>query len=159
MDTIESGDEMVSWSDNYATGIELIDAQHKELVNLTNELFRACLTGREAVKAAFKEAMSRMVDYVNFHFTVEMELLARINYPGLAGHKKQHDELIKKILAASKSFDGGRKFVANKFVRTLKDWIFGHIAISDKKYADYVADQKSKGLLTDQMLGGAACNM
>jgi len=132
----------------------LIDAQHKELVNLTNQLYRACLTNREAIKAVFREAMSHMVEYVNFHFTAEMELLARINYPAYAEHKKQHDELVKKILNASKSFDGGRKFVANKFVRTLKDWIFSHIAISDKKYADYIAEQKSKGLLTDEMLGG-----
>jgi len=153
MNIIESTDELVSWSDNYATGIEQIDAQHRELVNLTNELYRACLTGREAIKATFREAMSRMVDYVHFHFSTELELLTRINYPGLAEHKKQHDELVKKILTASKSFDGGRKFVANKFVRTLRDWIFGHIAISDKEYAAYVADQKDKGLLTDQMIG------
>jgi hemerythrin len=145
---------LVVWSEKYATGIELIDAQHKELVKLTNELYRACVDGREAVQSIFKEALSRMVDYVHFHFTAELELLARINYPEYAEHKKQHEELVQKILEASKMYDGGRKFIANKFVRTLRDWVFGHIAIYDKEYAAYVAEQKAEGLLSDEMLGG-----
>jgi len=147
-----TNEELVTWSDKYATGIELIDTQHKELVKLTNELYLACLTGREAIQSAFKESLSRMVEYVRFHFTAELELLARINYPDYAHHKKQHDELVQKILDASKNFAGGSKFVANKFVRTLRDWVFGHIAIFDKEYAAYVADQKAKGLITDEML-------
>jgi len=146
---------LVVWSEKYATGIELIDTQHKELVKLTNELFKACLDGREAVQSVFKDALSHMVDYVRFHFTAELELLARINYPEYAEHKKQHDELVQKILDASKMYDGGRKFIANKFVRTLRDWVFGHIAIYDQEYAAYVAEQKANGLITDEMLGGS----
>ena len=34
--------DMVVWDEKFATGIELIDSQHKELFSLTNELFRAC---------------------------------------------------------------------------------------------------------------------
>jgi len=146
---------LVVWSEKYATGIELIDTQHKELVKLTNELYKACLDGREAVQSVFKDALSHMVDYVRFHFTAELELLARINYPHYAEHKKQHDELVQKILDASKTYSGGKKFIANKFVRTLRDWVFGHIAIFDQEYAAYVAEQKAKGLLTDEMLGGS----
>ena len=145
---------LVVWSESYATGIELIDNQHRELVNLTNHLYKACLTGEDAVKTVFKEAMSRMVEYVRFHFSAELEILARIHYPGYPEHKKQHDELVQKILEAAQDYNEGKKFIANQFVRTLKDWVFSHIAIYDKVYAAYVAEQKTKGLLTDQMLGG-----
>ena len=46
---------IVSWEDSYETGIVLIDNQHKELVNLINELYSACLSGDAG--AAFREAM------------------------------------------------------------------------------------------------------
>ena len=140
-------DDIVTWTEKYATGVKLIDNQHKELVNLTNKLYHACLitNGEEA----FKDTMSSMVDYVRFHFNAELELLERINYPNIAEHKKEHEVLTKSILNAVRDYTDGKKFVPNLFVRTLKDWIFGHIAFSDKLYAAYIADQKKKGLLSD----------
>ena len=146
--------EIISWDEYYTLGIELIDNQHKELVRLINELFQACLTGNEAVEVKFKEAMSRMVEYVRYHFTAEQDLLARVNYPNINEHKKQHEVLIKNILDAAKEHSGGKKFVPHNFVRTLKDWVLGHIAVSDKAYATYVFEQKSKGLITDKQLNG-----
>jgi hemerythrin len=145
-------DEIVSWSDKYATGIELIDNQHHQLVDLTNELYRACLSGGAERLTVFKEAMSRMVEYVRFHFTAELKLLDAIKYPDYNNHKKMHNDLVEEILTASNTYDDGKKFVPNHFVRTLRDWVFGHIAVYDKIYAAYVDEQKKKGALTSEML-------
>ncbi|MDR0324323.1 MAG: bacteriohemerythrin [Treponema sp.] len=150
-----STSDIVVWGDKYATGIKLIDQQHRELVDLTNNLFHACLDGEQAAKPAFMEAMHRMVEYVRFHFNMETEMLERIKYPGFSEHKKLHETLIKQILDAAEQFKEGKKFVPNHFVRTLKDWVFGHIAIHDKFYASYVTEQKKKGLLNDKMINGS----
>jgi hemerythrin len=143
---------MVVWDEKYATGIDLIDIQHKELFILTNELFRACLGEEKALKSVFTETMGRMVDYVRFHFAAEQELLHRIKYPEYHEHKKQHEKLIHDILNAVNAHNKGEKFVPNQFVRTMRDWILGHIAITDKQYVLYIADQKKKGLLTDEQI-------
>ena len=140
-------DIIVSWSDLYATGIAQIDKQHKELVSLTNQLYQACLEGKP--EAAFKEAMSRMVEYVRFHFTEELRLLEEIKFPKFSEHKRQHDTLIIEILEAVKEFNDGKKYIPNNFVRILKEWVFGHIAISDQTYATFVAEQRKNGLLAD----------
>jgi hemerythrin len=154
-DLLQSGStDIITWSEKYATGIEMIDSQHKELVTLTNQLYHACLTGSTVADAAFKEAMGRMVEYVRFHLSAEQELLERVNYPNYAAHKKQHDNLVINILEAAKEFDEGRKFVPNQFVRSLKDWIFGHIAVFDRSYATYIEVQRKKGLLSDQQISG-----
>ena len=145
----KSSSDLISWDESFSTGIKLIDEQHKELVVLTNELFNACRQGDNNIGPVFKDALSSMVDYVRFHFTAELEILQRINYPGYLDHKKQHDDLIIKILSASKEYATGKKFTPNKFARTLRDWVFGHIAFYDKHYAAFIIEQKSKGLLTD----------
>ena len=150
----DSGGEIVSWGESYATGIMHIDDQHKKLINLTNELYHACLAGNKALESAFKESMSRMVEYVHFHFSVEQELLKRINYPNYNDHKKQHETLIKNILDTSKEYGEGVKFVPNHFVRTLKDWVLGHIAVYDKLYASYILEQRNKGLISDKQING-----
>jgi len=142
---------IINWDGKYATGIELIDNQHKELIELINQLHNACLAGGETVGTTFKEAMSRMVEYVRFHLSTEQELLQRIKFPDYPNHKKQHDTLIKSILDAAKDYSDGKKFVPNAFVRTLKDWVLSHIAVYDKAYALYVVDQRKKGLLGDKL--------
>ena len=150
-----NNEEIVTWDPKiYATGIKLIDAQHKALVDLTNQLYQAALARDKFLETAFKEAMSRMVEYVRFHFSAENELLERIKYPEWHDHKKQHETLVMQILEAAKSYEEGNKFAPNTFVRTLKDWVFSHIAISDKGYSAYVSEQKKKGLLTDKEIEG-----
>ena len=146
--------DMVVWDEKYATGIELIDSQHKELFSLTNELFRACMSDDETLKSVFIETMGRMVEYVRCHFGAEQQILQRINYPDYQEHKKQHDKLIRDILDAANAHSKGDRLVANQFVRTMRDWILSHIAFTDRLYVAYIADQKKKGLLSDKDING-----
>jgi hemerythrin len=103
-----------------------------------------------SLELAFKNTMKRMVDYVHFHFSEEIVILERIGFPQVHEHKKQHETLVKDILEAVRDYNEGNKFVPNAFVRTLKEWILGHIGIYDQIYAAFIADQKKKGLLTDK---------
>jgi hemerythrin len=143
---------LVNWDEKYDTGIELIDEQHKALVEIINDLYLACTEDYEDTDAVFKETLKRMVDYVRFHFGAEQKLLEHIKYPKFTEHKKQHDTMVNDILEAAKEYNEGRRFVPNHFVRTLRDWVFSHIALSDQLYASYVNDQKKHGLLNNQQI-------
>jgi hemerythrin len=152
---MEDGLTIAYWNDNMSVGIELIDNQHKNLIILTNQLFEACRRGGDKREAVFKEVMSRMVEYVSIHFTTEQELFERINYPDGEAHKREHDDLTFKVLESSKEYYGsGKSNIANDLVKFLKDWILSHIAYSDKMFGIYIADQKKKGLLTDEIIEG-----
>ena len=144
----------IAWTDSLAIGIELIDAQHKHLVVLTNELYKACMQGGNELDAVFKETMSRMVEYVRFHFGSEQEMLQRVKYPTLSEHKKLHEELIKTVLETTKEYGDKKRFVPNNFVRYLRDWIVGHIGHHDKMYAAYIADQLKRGLISNKDISG-----
>ena len=146
--------EIVVWSDKYATGIQKIDDQHRRLVVLTNDLYKACLQNSKETETRFKESMSLMVEYVRFHFSDELKILERVKFPGFQEHKKQHDTLVKNIFEAAQDYNEGLRYVPNTFVRTLKDWVFGHIAISDRIYSAYIMKLKEKGLLTDKDIEG-----
>jgi len=152
--TNEEEDDIVVWDDKYATGIHLIDSQHKELISITNELFHACMDREIIQEEVFKETMKKMVDYVRFHFGAEQELLLRVKYPDYHEHKKQHDTLVRQIIEAVKEYNVGKKMVANQFVRTLRDWILSHIALYDKQYSSYIATQLKNGTLTNKTITG-----
>jgi hemerythrin len=138
--------DLIQWSDRYRIGIPLIDEQHKKLIDMTNTLYTGCLAGDETAKAYFLKAIHGAVDYVRFHFSTEEKLLERINYPGIAAHKKEHENFVKEILQQVQAFQAGKKFVPNIFVRYLRDWVLTHIAVSDKLYAAHLMDMKKQGV-------------
>jgi hemerythrin len=147
-------DVFVEWDDRYSVGIPLIDDQHKELLEMTNDLYEACREGTEAATAHFKIAVRGTVDYVKYHFVAEEKMLANVKYPGFAAHKKEHESFVMKILTDVKDFEDGKKFVPNIFVRYLKDWILTHIAVEDRKYAGFILDLKKQNALKQRVLSG-----
>jgi len=144
--------DIVVWDDKYATGIGVIDAQHKHLLEMTNSLYKACITRDKELETVFKNVMSDMVKYVHFHFDAEINLLHAVKYPDCHNHKMKHDALIKDILAVVKEYHEGKHFVPNRFVRTLRDWILSHIAINDSEYGIFVHEQIKSGKLTEKAL-------
>ena len=140
---LDDDEVFISWSDTLSVGIEMIDKQHKHLVALTNQLYQACRCGGNVRDIVFKETMSRMVEYIRFHFASEQKLLQSVNYPHYTEHKSEHDSLVKKVLETTKNYGGNKRFVPNNFVRFLRDWIVSHIAHEDKKFGFYIMALKT----------------
>jgi hemerythrin len=142
-----SDGHFIVWEERYTLGIPLLDAQHKELFDLTNELYAACLEGDSSARSSFIEAVHSIVEYVHRHCSAEERIFENINYPKMAEHKKEHASFIKRVLEDVKDFESGKSFVPNAFVRFLRDWALAHIAFSDKEYAEYIMRLKKEGKL------------
>lgn len=130
--------DIIQWKDTYSVGIKAIDDQHKGLINMTNDLFLSCLKGDEAARTFFKKVIHNAVEYIKVHFDTEEKIMRKIKYPEFAAHKKEHENFVAEVLLRVKDFEEGRKFVPNVFARFLKEWVLGHIAMSDKKYAHFI---------------------
>jgi hemerythrin len=147
---------IVEWDDKYCVGINLIDEQHKKLIELTNTLYRSCLVGTDEEKTDhFMKAVKDVVDYTKFHFTAEERMLQNVSFPDYGPHKKHHEEFVKKLVDDVKGFQEGQKFVINNFVRFLRDWILSHIAVEDTQYARFIFDLKKSGRLEEQLRKGS----
>ena len=147
MSTSQDNAVFIPWEDRFAVGIPLIDEQHKKLLSLANKLHDNCRQGKEFVPEGFRAAAAAAVAYVSEHFSTEEKIMERVNYPGMAEHKREHQEFVKKVLTEVKNFEDGKAFVPNRFVMFLKDWTLSHIALMDKKLAIYVLGLAKKGLL------------
>ena len=54
------------------TGNELIDNEHKELIDRVNKLVESCENGKEKVTAV--KTLDFLMDYTDFHFSDEEKL-------------------------------------------------------------------------------------
>jgi hemerythrin len=134
----------VQWDDCYSVGIELLDKQHKDLFDFTNELYTGCRKGETAAREHFIETLHATVDYVTNHFSTEERMMEKTQYPDTAKHKKEHADFVKKVMESQKELEEGKRGVAIKFVQFLKDWIVSHIAVCDKTMAEYFNRQTAK---------------
>ena len=122
--------------------VPIIDAQHEKLVQLTNDLYLACLQNSETASIYFIEVVHKVVDYVRYHFTVEEKMMLLFEYPDYSSHKKEHENFVREILIETQKFSSKKHLVPNRYVQYLRDWILSHIAVCDKALADYILSVK-----------------
>jgi hemerythrin len=143
--------ELISWSNTFSCGIKIVDDQHKELVNLVNDLFNHVTGNPEEERAYFNKVIMQAVKYVKVHFATEEKIMLATKFYGYAEHKRAHDSFVLTIADNIKDYQAGKRFTLSTFTKFLKDWILSHIAVMDKQYFEHfkkIASRKSNGLLS-----------
>lgn len=125
----------------YSVGVREIDAQHKVLVDMLNDLYEAMQSGKS--NDVLGGIISKLVNYTKTHFATEERYFDQFGYPDTASHKKEHREFEQKVLAFKSDFDGGRTSMTVSITSFLKNWLLSHIQGIDKKYSSFF---NSKGL-------------
>ncbi|MCX8031377.1 MAG: bacteriohemerythrin [Thermodesulfovibrionales bacterium] len=136
----------MKWTEELAIGINIIDEQHKELIDRINSLVESIR--QHACKYKISDTIKFLEDYVQIHFNEEEKYMLNYQYPYYGHHKSQH-EFFKKELANLKpellKLEGGSKpgsyelsVATNQLV---VDWILDHIANVDKKLGMYLKNK------------------
>ena len=133
---------IIKWDAKFELGIPVIDAQHKKLVTLCNNLYTVITAmpssgeaETETWRQSFNYALHACVDYTQTHFHDEEVLMTAAKYAGYAQHKARHTEFVKKVLETATAMDKPDRSTALQFVRFLYDWILSHIAHEDRQSA------------------------
>lgn len=123
----------IVWKDYYSVGDESLDAQHKQIIGIINELYEAMQQGVD--HRAVAPFLDRLIQYTINHFRHEEECLLAHQYPDFAQHKALHDKMRQKTAAWRENADivTGRDLLV-----FLKEWWCNHIQDQDKKYAPYL---------------------
>lgn len=76
----------IIWKEQYNTGIEIIDIQHKKIATLFNDLSQAMEMGNSEL--IIKNIISSVIQYADYHFKTEEGLMTKAAYKDLKAHKK-----------------------------------------------------------------------
>lgn len=136
----------MQWSSDLDLGIEVIDNQHRRIVEYINDLHHAIDNhSREEVG----EVLEQLVEYTMSHFAFEEDLQERAGYPFFHAHKKVHELFNRKIADFQQRFELGED-VSRQLLTMLRTWLINHIKRDDADYAETVrasmnAPQKQRG--------------
>lgn len=109
------------WKETFCSGNHLIDAQHRKLFNISNELLEAILSVRPNHEISALAA--RLLDDVVQHFREEETILERAKFPGLKRHAEEHARLHNMALGLAQALDAGSAAVGDVFKFLVYDMV------------------------------------
>ncbi|MCG6938342.1 MAG: diguanylate cyclase [Gammaproteobacteria bacterium] len=135
--------EILPWNDNFNTGHEIIDEQHRTLVNLFNKLGRTLI---EQKPADVISATDELANYANVQFANEEAIWLKYfdDDSWLKAHQYNHAAFIPKIKDL-KEKNAGRPLsvIAEDIMKFLLRWLAFHIIEEDKRMAIAIDAVKS----------------
>lgn len=151
--------EIFPWNRTFETGIEPVDRQHRQLVDLLNRL--ASHLGRCSGQIELNQVFSELADYAEFHFKEEEAVWLPYFDGGdwFVGHRNAHDSFMAKV-SELKEGDSSRALdeVIEDILRFLTRWLALHILDSDMRMAKALHGMES-GLPIEQAKAKADLEM
>jgi hemerythrin len=126
--------QLIDWSDEYLIGFEEIDAQHKRLITLVNNILSKCY--KHQPKEHIMEAMKILLLYTRWHFQTEDTLMRTFDYVESQEHRDEHNILIKNLMEMHKNYIDNPKNIEELY-KFYFGWFGGHAFSSDKEMADF----------------------
>lgn len=128
--------DIVPWNSSFATGIAIIDEQHKQLVSLINDLAHEFVYG--CVDGEMERILDSLIDYTVYHFETEETLWDEVlrHDEFLTGHLKTHKGFVDKVLSIrSKIETGDSRKLIDDLLSFLTSWLAHHILYEDKRFS------------------------
>ena len=119
------------WKDAYSVGNEVLDSQHKALIELVNELTE---------DADLADVLAGLRRYGDEHFRTEETLLEAAGYPDIEEHRTYHLAFrtwLAGVIEAHRS--GGDDAIARRDIHHyLCVWLANHLLVHDKAFEPWL---------------------
>jgi hemerythrin len=130
-------EELLKWSSRLHTGIAEIDAQHRQLVDLLNKLYRSI--GEKQGGAESRRILGELIACTETHFALEEALMRAMKYSGLKEHQDHHEALLVQVRIVRKRVEEETGVIGIEQLHFLRAWLARHINESDRNFGTYFA--------------------
>lgn len=137
----------IAWREAMAVGDEMVDSDHRHLIDLINA-FEAAIVGKIDHKKVARVLLG-LVEYTGEHFAREEELQLAIRYPYHESHRRSHRDVLRKLSEIvgeyTKTTEGPtRDRMVRDLTAFLKEWLVDHIIQSDLRMKPYVLQMQAQ---------------
>jgi hemerythrin-like metal-binding protein len=123
----------LSWQPSFECGHAVIDAQHRRLFGIGNELINSVLTGKSEFDVEI--LLEELIDHITDHFCTEEAVLAKTRHPLSKEHQEIHRSLLTKATSLRDRYHAGEVIVRDLVGFIAYDVVTEHIIKEDLKFA------------------------
>ena len=135
MKVVHDNPVLLTFSEKYCTGIDIIDKEHQRLFEILADL--QDLNHKEFLSDkydAIVDVVEELKDYTVKHFQDEERYMESIQYEGLAVQKNVHQSFIDKMDALDlNELDENQQAYIDVLIDFLANWLINHIMKMDQK--------------------------
>ena len=134
--------KILEWSPEFAVHVPKIDREHETWFGIVNRLHESMLAGAgaELLETGFAQTMQFAFD----HFAHEEALMARVRYPHLQAHVRQHDELRRQAGLFAERFKRGEATMTIEMMLFLAASLKQQIMTADLSLAGYLQQRRRR---------------
>ena len=120
---------LLNWKDEYSVGIEAVDYEHKQLIDLINRLHEELAAkGSKLTVSAF---LGDLLKGISAHFALEETFMRSLGYDRLAAHKEDHERLLDALRDIMDTFENAEEIDAVELSKQLDTWFSHHFRTHD----------------------------
>lgn len=134
----ENSSTLFFWSDQLSVKNEMIDAQHREIVNTMNMLYRNLK--EKAAPAVLTENLDTLFGIARTHFDQEQRLFEATDYPDTESHIERHRSIMTRLQEYRGKVQEDPADIAEEISFFLKGWLLEHMLTVDRAYIPYCSD-------------------
>ncbi len=124
------------WSKAHAVFLPEVDAEHRNIFRMAEELQQAVRAGADAARV--QDLVRSLAVGLDEHFAHEERMMRTAACPDAAWHKSQHDTARRRIEQASADVEEGNLDAAGEMVEWLGKWFKDHMSLSDRMMGAHV---------------------
>jgi hemerythrin len=122
---------LIEWMDHYSVGVEAVDHEHRELIDLINQLHRDLLAGgEESSVTAFLGGIFRAI---SAHFALEERFMREHRYDQFAEHKAAHEQLLEEMRDIMDGYEDDPQGASEQLSGRLDAWFTQHFKTHDAR--------------------------
>lgn len=122
---------LITWKDEFSLGIDSVDHEHRELIELINSLDVAMRD--DATHATVVETLGEIYARIAAHFALEEKIMRDAHYIGYTAHKQDHETLLDELLEVIDSVDEDGGYDRAALSRDLDTWFSDHFRTHDAR--------------------------
>lgn len=122
---------LLRWKDEYSVGIASMDDEHREMIDLINDVYAKLGDSPDA--ATIESCLEEIFSTISLHFALEERIMRDSGYDEYEDHKEDHEELLDEIRDLMDGFEANPKEGARALRLRLSDWFGKHFSSFDAR--------------------------
>lgn len=122
---------LIEWKSHYSVGVEAVDHEHLEMIDLINETHERLVAG--AAEPDVTAFLGEIFRGISAHFALEEKIMREHRYDHLDQHKQAHEQLLEDIRDIMDGYEADPEEASRELSHRLDEWFTLHFKTHDAR--------------------------
>jgi hemerythrin len=122
---------LIEWKDEYCVGVGSVDLEHRELIEMINDLH--ALMGEGADQDRIVASLGDIFAQISAHFALEEKFMRDTEYEHFPSHKDDHEALLDELRDIMDRVEDDGSYDEARLSAKLERWFSEHFRTHDAK--------------------------